>query len=108
MAIIAGLFIIFFGLLLIILHKTYFRKLIALAFFQNGVIIIFILAAYNQHKSTPFIEKIDQGLEIVNPLPHVLMLTAIVVGVAVLSVGLSLAIKLKKEQNLDLAKKNGK
>jgi multicomponent Na+:H+ antiporter subunit C len=45
----------------------------------------------------PFITSTqDTNLALLsNPLPHVLMLTAIVVGIATLAVGLSLVIKIK-------------
>ena len=39
--------------------------------------------------------KESQEIIYVNPLPHVLVLTAIVVGLASLSVGLALAIRIK-------------
>lgn len=60
---------------------------------QVSVIILFIFFSYIKGASSPFIGS----NEIVNPLPHVLMLTAIVVGLALLSVGLSLLMRMKEE-----------
>ena len=73
--------------------KNYFKRLISLGLMQVSVIILFILFSYSKGSSAPFI-----GVQnMVNPLPHVLMLTAIVVGLALLSVGLSLVLRLREE-----------
>lgn len=77
----------------LLLNKDYFKKLICLAIMQSSIIIFYILLAYVNKGKSPFLNY-DQ---IVNPLPHVLMLTAIVVGLAILSVGLVLVLRLKEE-----------
>jgi multicomponent Na+:H+ antiporter subunit C len=79
----------------ILANPNYYKKLISLALLQSSVIIFYILFAYSFNAKSPFSST---GV-VVNPLPHVLMLTAIVVGLAVLSVGLALLIRLKEEFN---------
>ncbi|QHD64888.1 cation:proton antiporter subunit C [Neorickettsia findlayensis] len=66
------------------------KKLIGLGLFQSSVLLLYISLAYIEGAATPVISP---GVEnYVNPLPHVLMLTAIVVGVATLALGLTLVI----------------
>lgn len=77
----------------LIISKNYFKKLVCLSLLQSSVIIFYILVAYIKGSKAPFLN----GSLTVNPLPHVLMLTAIVVGLAILSVGLSLTLRLKEE-----------
>jgi len=79
----------------IAVNKSYFKKLLCLSLMQSAVIIFYVLISYVSKSNSPFLNH----KAIVNPLPHVLMLTAIVVGVAILSVGLSMAIKLKDVYN---------
>ncbi len=71
------------------------KKLMGIAIFQTSVLLIYISASYVAGSSIPILKE---GVEnYVNPLPHVLMLTAIVVGVATLAVGLAIVVKIKEE-----------
>jgi multicomponent Na+:H+ antiporter subunit C len=84
----------------IAINKNYLKKLMSLGIFQAGAIIFFIALAKVSGGSAPIMEcvEIEKCSKIVaNPLPHVLMLTAIVVGVATLSVGLALIIRIREE-----------
>ena len=88
------------GLFIMITSDNYVRKIIGLGIFQNSVLIFYIALA-----------KIDEGIVPIDicakvetckyvfssPLPHVLMLTAIVVGFATMSVGLSLIYQIHNE-----------
>lgn len=68
------------------------KKVIALNIFQTAVLLFFIEGAAKDGGSVPVIDEgigTDPSLYL-NPLPHVLMLTAIVVGVALTGVALSL------------------
>ena len=79
-------------------NSNYIKKLISLSVFQAGVIMFFLAIARVQNGSAPILECLDfeQCSKLVaNPLPQVLMLTAIVVGVATLAVGLALTIMIK-------------
>lgn len=49
------------------------------------------------HGAAAHADAAVQAMDYINPLPHVLMLTAIVVGVATLGVALALAMKVYKE-----------
>ena len=60
---------------------------------QNSVLIFFLSLGKLDNSIVPIISK-DIGVIYTSPIPHVLMLTAIVVGFVTISVGLSLIIKI--------------
>ena len=88
--------LMFLGLFLTLISNNLVKKLIGLSIFQTSVLLIFIALSYVSNSFAPILRE-NADLIYSNPLPHVLMLTAIVVGVAIISVGLSLVIKIKKQ-----------
>ncbi len=95
-------FVIVIGVYGIAVNGNYFKKLISLGIMQAGVIVFFISVAKVQNASAPVMDCLNFdkcGKLVANPLPHVLMLTAIVVGFATLAVGLSLVVRIKNEYN---------
>lgn len=67
------------------------KKIIGLAIFQTAAFILFISAGKVIGGSTPILRE---GITLYsNPLPHVIILTAIVVGVATTAVGLALTVR---------------
>lgn len=81
---------------------NYVRKIIGLGVFQSSVLIFYIALGKVDKGIVPInrcMGNITQKCEYIysNPLPHVLMLTAIVVGFATLSVGLSLISRIYKQ-----------
>ena len=79
------------------------KKLIGLNIFQTSVIMMYVSFARIIGGTAPIlIESGDHGGEEAvhvvysNPISHVLMLTAIVVGVATLALGLSLVVRIKE------------
>ena len=91
---IAAFLLFFIGLFLIITSTNLIKKLFGLAIFQSSVLLFFISLGVVDGGAAPVIKE-SQEIIYVNPLPHVLVLTAIVVGLASLSVGLALAIRIK-------------
>lgn len=83
------------GLLSIIISHNLVKKLIGLGIFQTSVLLIYISLGYVSGSKSPILDKTYEGLYS-NPLPHVLMLTAIVVGIATLAVGLALSARTKE------------
>jgi multicomponent Na+:H+ antiporter subunit C len=82
------------GLYVVISRDNLVKKIIGLNIFQVSVIMFFI-AMGKVHGGTAPIEA--KGLTIYsNPLPHVLMLTAIVVGVATTALALSLVVRINE------------
>ncbi|MDT8437630.1 MAG: cation:proton antiporter subunit C [Wenzhouxiangellaceae bacterium] len=80
------------GFYTVIARGNMIKKIMGLNLFQTSVFILFISAGKILGGSTPVLRE---GIEIYsNPLPHVLILTAIVVGVATTAVGLALAMRI--------------
>lgn len=88
------------GLFIMLTSDNLIKKIIGLGVFQNSVLIFYIALGKISEGISPI--DICAGLEkcaysFSSPLPHVLMLTAIVVGFATLSVGLALIFQIRKE-----------
>lgn len=88
----------FYGM---IAKRNLLRKVIAMGIFQTATFLFFIHGGAKQGGTVPVLLG-DHGKHLenpelyVNPLPHVLVLTAIVVGVATTGVALSLLIRIKR------------
>jgi multicomponent Na+:H+ antiporter subunit C len=93
------------GLFAMITKNNLIKKLIGMAIFQTAIILFYVSIGVKAESGIPILgheqhhEIVEEGRassevikkeEFANPLPHVLMLTAIVVGVSTL--GLALAI----------------
>ncbi|RMH07835.1 MAG: NADH-quinone oxidoreductase subunit J [Nitrospirae bacterium] len=87
------------GLYIMIAHHNLIKKLIGMYLVQTSVIFFFITVSAKTGATVPIL--VDSDLVrpelYVNPLPHVLMLTAIVVGVATLGVSLALTIAVYRQ-----------
>ena len=82
------------GLYIVIASSNLIKKVIGLSVFQVSVFIMYITFGKITEGSPPIItENVDIYS---NPLPHVLILTAIVVGVATTSVGLALIVRIQE------------
>ncbi|HLV75077.1 multisubunit sodium/proton antiporter MrpC subunit [Actinomadura hallensis] len=80
------------GLYTVISHGNLVKKLIGLNLFQIGVFMFYIALGKVEGGRAPIVEE---GVSTYShPLPHVLILTAIVVGIATTSLGLALAIRI--------------
>ena len=75
------------------------KKVIGLNIFQTAIFLFFISLADIRGGTEPILseEIIHKGFVYVNPLPHVLILTAIVVAVATTAVALALVIRMYEE-----------
>jgi multicomponent Na+:H+ antiporter subunit C len=88
------IFLMMAGLYVVISRSNLVKKVIGLNVFQVSVIMFYISMGKVRGGTAP-IEA--PGFEIYsNPLPHVLMLTAIVVGVATTAVALSLVVRINE------------
>lgn len=82
------------GLYVVLASEDLIKKLLGLSLFQNAVLLFYISLGKIFNAQPPICISCD-GLYS-NPLPHVLMLTAIVVGITTLSLGFALIIKIRK------------
>ena len=82
------------GFYLVIPTSNLIKKIIGLNIFQTSVFILYISIAKVKGGAAPILEE---GTELyANPLPHVLILTAIVVGIATTALGLALIVRIKE------------
>ncbi len=82
------------GFYIVIAHGNLIKKIVGLNIFQTSVFIFYISMAKVDGGSAPILaENISQYS---NPLPHVLILTAIVVGIATTALALALAVRIKE------------
>jgi multicomponent Na+:H+ antiporter subunit C len=85
-------FLMMAGFYVVISQGNLVKKVIGLGMFQTSVFILYITMGKVAGGVAPIV---TEGVEVYsNPVPHVLMLTAIVVGVATTSVGLALVIRI--------------
>ena len=82
------------GLYVLIAHGNLLKKVIGLNVFQTSVFILYISLANISTAAPPIISK--EATLYSNPLPHVLILTAIVVGIATTAVALALILRIKE------------
>lgn len=88
------IFLMMIGLYMVMSSSNLVKKLIGLNVFQTSVFFLYISFGYIEGGAGPVLA--EGVVHYSNPLPHVLILTAIVVGVATTAVGLALSIRIKE------------
>ena len=93
------------GLYAMIAKRNLVKKIVGMNIFQTAIILFYVSIGAKKGATIPILQhghgegaheittSVIKAAEYINPLPHVLMLTAIVVAVATLGVALALAIK---------------
>jgi multicomponent Na+:H+ antiporter subunit C len=89
-----AVFMMVAGLFIAIARGNLVKKLIGLGIFQTSVYLLYIAPGKLIGGTAPILA--DQFKIYSNPLPHVLILTAIVVGVATLALGLAIVVRLRE------------
>jgi multicomponent Na+:H+ antiporter subunit C len=82
------------GLFIVIARGNLIKKLVGLGIFQTSVYLLYIAPGKLVGGTAPILNDAFQVYS--NPLPHVLILTAIVVGVATLALGLALTVRIRE------------
>jgi len=83
------------GFYVVVSRGNFIKKIVGLNLFQTSVFMLYISAGKIFGGTAPiFTDNPDEVYS--NPLPHVLILTAIVVGVATTALGLALIIRIKE------------
>jgi len=88
----AAIALIMIGLYTVIRRPNLIKKIIGLHLFQNGVFLFYISLGMRDGGQPPILLEGDWVYA--NPLPHVLILTAIVVGVSTMAVGLAITMRI--------------
>jgi len=90
-------FLMMAGFYIVIARGNLIKKIIGLNIFQTSVFLLYITVGKVSGGTAPIVpEGGGEGLAYSNPIPHVLILTAIVVGVAMTSLGLALIIRIRE------------
>jgi len=80
------------GFYMVMVERNLVKKIIGLNVFQASVFIFYISVGKVADATAPIIDPVFTKYS--NPLPHVLILTAIVVGVATTALGLALVVRI--------------
>ncbi|MBD8525151.1 cation:proton antiporter subunit C [Pseudomarimonas arenosa] len=87
-------FLMMAGLYIVIARGNLIKKLVGLSIFQTSVYLLYVAPSKLLNGTAPILSP--QYQQYSNPLPHVLILTAIVVGVATLALGLALVVRIRE------------
>ena len=87
-------FLMVAGLYIVTARGNLIKKLVGLAIFQTSVYLLYIEPGKILGGTAPILDP--RFTTYSNPLSHVLILTAIVVGVATLAVGLALVVRINE------------
>ena len=90
----ASIVLAMIGLYAVIAPSNLVKKLIGLGMFQTAIFLLYITVGKVEGGTAPIIDTSHTVYS--NPLPHVLILTAIVVSVSTLAVGLALTVAIKR------------
>lgn len=84
------------GLYGMLVRRNLVKKVIGMMIFQTAIYLFFIEGSVKRGATAPIVEEGigTEAASYVNPLPHLLILTAIVVGVAVVGVAFALLLRI--------------
>lgn len=86
------IFLMISGLYIVVARSNMIKSLVGLGIFQTSVYLLYLSPGKILGGSAPILNDAFETYS--NPLPHVLILTAIVVGVATLALGLALTVRI--------------
>ena len=87
-----AIFLMMAGLYVVIAQENLVKKVVGLNIFQVSVFVLYIAMGKVDGGTSPIL--LDTPAVYANPLPHVLILTAIVVGVSTMAVALALVVRI--------------
>lgn len=88
------IFLMMIGLYVVISRGNLVKKIVGLNIFQTSVFLLYISMAKVTGGTAPILTGEPEVFS--NPLPHVLILTAIVVGIATTALGLALVVRIRE------------
>jgi multicomponent Na+:H+ antiporter subunit C len=91
---IVTIFLMVAGLYIVIARGNMIKKLIGLSLFQTSVYLLYLAPGKIIGGTAPILDPSFKVYS--NPLPHVLILTAIVVGIATIALGLALVVRIQE------------
>ncbi|MGJ8668200.1 MAG: cation:proton antiporter subunit C [Oceanococcus sp.] len=91
----AAILLLVTGLYVVLAYDNLIKKLIGLSLFQTAIFVLYISMGKLSGGTAPILA--EGFTRYSHPLPHVLILTAIVVGIATLALGLALVVRIHEE-----------
>jgi multicomponent Na+:H+ antiporter subunit C len=85
------------GFYAVIAKPNLIKKLIGLSLFQAAVFLLYITMGKVEGGTAPIFSSATGEQLFSNPLPQVLILTAIVVGISTTALGLGIVVRIKEE-----------
>lgn len=85
------------GFYAVVAKVNLIKKLIGLSLFQSAVFLLYITMSKVSGGTAPIFNEDVIGQLYSNPLPQVLILTAIVVGISTTALGLGIVVRIKEE-----------
>lgn len=93
------------GLYCVLRKRNIIKIIIGLGIIEYAVNLFFVLVGYRMRGRAPILAKDQEVLNIVDPLPQALVLTAIVIGLAVTALLVAIAIRIyEKYGTFDITK----
>lgn len=105
-----SIILILIGLYAVLTRRNLIKIIIGIGLMNTGVNLLLIAIGYvNEGKAPILTETVNSNnLNFVDPIPQALVLTAIVIGVAVIALALSIVVKIYHNyQTLDISKVRG-
>jgi multicomponent Na+:H+ antiporter subunit C len=85
------------GFYAVVAKTNLVKKLMGLSLFQAAVFLLYITLGKMSGGTAPIIQKGMENASFSNPLPQVLILTAIVVGISTTALGLGIIVRINEE-----------
>jgi multicomponent Na+:H+ antiporter subunit C len=84
------------GFYALVARQNLIKKLIGLSIFQSAVFLLYITMSKVEGGTSPIIHDPGTATLFSNPLPQVLILTAIVVGISTTALGLAIVVRIRE------------
>ncbi len=91
-----GIMLFFIGIYGLVSMRNIIKTIISLGIMQSGIILFFLNINYERGKKPPVFQEgiVMSTSNTVDPVPQALMITAIIIGIAVTAVSLTMFISL--------------
>ena len=100
---VTGFLLILTGLWAMFVHKDIIRMIIGFSIIDTGIHMVMVALGYITGGTAPIFDDVvkvtDASVNIVDPVPSALVLTAIVIGLGVTAIMLSYAVQIYKVKN---------
>lgn len=107
LALIGGVLLLLTGIWGMLTKKNLIRIVIGFSLFDTGLHLVLVSLGYFRGRTAPILDKTvsaeEAASKVVDPVPQAVVLTAIVIGLAITALMLTLALKLwEKRKTLDI------